>query len=104
MFQPVRPCIVQSLLESESEVAQSSPTLCGPMDCSLPGASVHGVFLVQYKKGVVTEAVTTLLIPLGQWAPTFLAPGTGFMEDNFPMDLGRGSLGMIQLHYIYRAL
>ena len=29
--------------ESESEVAQSCPTLCDPMDCSLPGSSVHGV-------------------------------------------------------------
>ena len=28
--------------ESESEVAQSRPTLCGPMDCSPPGASIHG--------------------------------------------------------------
>ena len=27
--------------ESESEVAQSCPTLCDPMDCSLPGSSVH---------------------------------------------------------------
>ena len=27
-----------------SEVAQSCLTLCGPMDCSLPGSSVHGVF------------------------------------------------------------
>ena len=30
--------------ESESDVAQSCPTLCDPMDCSLPGFSVHGVF------------------------------------------------------------
>ena len=30
--------------ESESEVAQSCPTLSDPMDCSLPGSSVHGVF------------------------------------------------------------
>ena len=30
--------------ESESEVAQSYPTLCDPMDCSLPGFSVHGIF------------------------------------------------------------
>ena len=30
--------------ESESEVAQSSPTLCDPMDCSLPGSSVCGIF------------------------------------------------------------
>ena len=28
----------------ESEVAQSCPTLCDPMDCSLPGSSVHGIF------------------------------------------------------------
>ena len=27
--------------ESESEVAQSCPTLCDPMDCSSPGSSVH---------------------------------------------------------------
>ena len=27
-----------------SEVAQSCPTLCNPMDCSLPGFSVHGLF------------------------------------------------------------
>ena len=30
--------------ESESEVAQSCPTLCDPIDCSLPGSSVHGSF------------------------------------------------------------
>ena len=24
-------------------VAQSCPTLCDPMDCSLPGSSVHGI-------------------------------------------------------------
>ena len=28
----------------ESEVAQSCPTLCDPMDCSLPGSPVHRVF------------------------------------------------------------
>ena len=30
--------------ESESEVAQSCPTLCDPMDYGLPGSSVHGIF------------------------------------------------------------
>ena len=30
--------------ESESEVAQSCPTLSDPMDCSPPGSSVHGIF------------------------------------------------------------
>ena len=30
--------------KSESEVAQSCLTLCDPMDCSLPGSSIHGIF------------------------------------------------------------
>ena len=30
--------------ESESEVAQSCPTLSDPMDCSLPGSAIHGIF------------------------------------------------------------
>ena len=30
--------------KSEREVAQSCPTLSDPMDCSLPGCSVHGIF------------------------------------------------------------
>ena len=31
-------------VKSESEVAQSCPTLRDPMDCSLPGSSVHEIF------------------------------------------------------------
>ena len=31
-------------VKSQSEVAQSCPTLSDPMDCSLPGFSGHGVF------------------------------------------------------------
>ena len=30
--------------ESESEVAQLYPTPSNPMDCSLPGSSIHGIF------------------------------------------------------------
>ena len=30
--------------ESESEVAQSCPILCDPMDCTPPGSSIHGIF------------------------------------------------------------
>ena len=31
-------------VESESEVAQSCPTVSDPMDCSPPGSSIHGIF------------------------------------------------------------
>jgi len=39
----------------ESEVAQSCPTLCNPMDSSLPGSSVHGIF-----QAIVLEWITRL--------------------------------------------
>ena len=32
------------ITQSESEVTQSCPTLCDPMDSSLPGFSIHGIF------------------------------------------------------------
>ena len=31
-------------VKSENEVAQSGPTLNDPIDCSLPGSSVRGIF------------------------------------------------------------
>ena len=36
----------------ESEVAQLCPTLCDPMDCSLPGSSVHGISRQGYWSGL----------------------------------------------------
>ena len=45
-------------VESESEVAQSCPTLHDPMDCSPPGSSVYGIF-----------QATVLLSPSGSKMP-----------------------------------
>ena len=39
-------------VKSESEVAQSCPTLSYPMDCSLPASSVHGFSRKEYWSGV----------------------------------------------------
>ena len=39
-------------MKSESEVAQSCPTLSDPMDCSLPGSSAHGISRQEYWSGV----------------------------------------------------
>ena len=33
-----------------SEVTQSCPTLCSPVDCSLPGSSLHGIFQARVLK------------------------------------------------------
>ena len=43
---------VRLYFESGSEVAQSCPTLCDPVDCSLPGSSVHGIFQEEYWSGL----------------------------------------------------
>ena len=37
-------------MKSQSEVAQSCPTLRDPMDCSLLGSSVHGIFQARVLK------------------------------------------------------
>ena len=37
----VRTCLSEMM--SESEVAQSCLTPCNPVDCSLPGSSIHGI-------------------------------------------------------------
>ena len=34
----------QSMLFFLSEIAQSCPTLCDPMDCNIPGSFIHGIF------------------------------------------------------------
>ena len=50
LFVSICYCFVLSFIQmtlkqkSESEVAQSCPALCDPMDCSLPHFSVHGIF------------------------------------------------------------
>ena len=39
--------------ESESEVTQSCPTFCDPMDCSLPSSSPHAIFQVRVLDGLL---------------------------------------------------
>ena len=41
----------------------------------------------------MNEQNRTGLCHIEQWSPTFLAPGTGFMEDSFSMDWGWGCRG-----------
>ena len=63
-------------VKSESEVAQSCPTLSDPMDCSLPGSSVHGIFQAKYWSGVpLPSPENSMKIPLkkkGEASPNLL--------------------------------
>ena len=48
-------------VKSESEVAQSGLTLCNPMDYSLPGSSIHGIFQARVLKcGAIAFSKPTL--------------------------------------------
>ena len=49
-------------VRSESEVAQSRPTLRDPMDCTLPGSSVHGIFQARVLEWDAIALLTRLQI------------------------------------------
>ena len=82
-------------VKSESEVAQLCPILCDPMDCSLPGFSVHGIFqarvlewgaIVFYNTlskhgGLVIKSCPTLVTP---WTVACQAPlSMGFPRQEY---------------------
>ena len=60
--------------KSESEVAQSCPTLRDPMDCSLPGSSVHGIFQAR-----VLEWGVSLSYPWLPYLSSSLLPSSLFL-------------------------
>ena len=59
--------------KSDSEVTQSCLTLCDPMDCSLPGSSVHGIFqarvlewgAIAFSDAVLTSVLTMEVLEFG---------------------------------------
>ena len=49
--------------EKSSEVAQSCPTLRDPMDCSLPGSSIHGIFQARVLEwGAIAFSVAVAIV------------------------------------------
>ena len=58
-------------VKSESEVPQSCPTLIDPMDGSLPGSSVHGIFQARVLEwGAIAFSTSTCSSPykpIGAW-------------------------------------
>jgi len=63
-------------VKSESEVAQSCPTLSDPMDCRLLGSSIHGIFHARALEwGAIAFSMVFIIVrycSLGrrQWHPT----------------------------------
>ena len=64
-------------MKSESEVAQSCPTLSDPMDCSLSGFSVHGIFQARVLEWVATAfSARCVYVLLKAYSLQFLLPST----------------------------
>ena len=66
-------------VKSESEVAQSWPTLSDPMDCSPPGSSVHGIF----------QALSTGVGNIAFCLPIYLEIKQPLMSENNPKTIAR---------------
>ena len=89
-------------VKSESEVAQSCPTLRDPMDCSPPGSSVHGIFQA---RGLEWGAITFSADPLsftqklqGCWLSQLLWPWTCLLFKAAP-ELQRWEWGEARLKH-----
>ena len=79
-------------VKSESEVAQSCPTLSDPVDCSPPGSSIHGIFQARVLEwGAIAfsksrSVMFNSLQPHGLYSP-WNSPG---------QNTGVGSLSLLQ--------
>ena len=61
--------------ESESEVAQSCPTLWDPMDCSLPGFPIHGILQARIREWVAIVFSRRSSRPRNQAGVSFIEGG-----------------------------
>ena len=67
-------------VKSESEVAQSCPTRSDPMDCSVPGSSIHGIF----QAGELEWGAIAFSSWVNHKCPSWLR-GYGFAHPLFPV-------------------
>ena len=74
-------------MKSESEVAQSCPTLSDPVDCSLPGASICGIFQARVLEwGAIAFSEEWMLnYPKSNEGTLLLWLGETVLSDDFPL-------------------
>ena len=84
-------------VKSESEVAQSWPTLSDPMDCSPPGSSVHGIFQARVLEwGAI--AFSGLIVQSRSifWDPMDCSPPGSVHGDSPGENTGKGCHAILQ--------
>ena len=71
-------------MKNESEVTQSCPTLSNPVDCSLPGSSVNGIFQARVLEwGAIAISICMYMYVCINFASNFLLSESGRKEVNF---------------------
>ena len=72
-------------VKSESEVAQSCLTPSDPMDCSLPGSSIHGIFQARVL----------------EWGPIAFSDNTAQTSVNHFLHVANSSYSFLELPGIF---
>ena len=92
-------------VKSESEVAQSCLTLSDPMDCSLPGSSIHGIFQARVLEWVAFTFPRELPDPgIEPRSPTLQADSLPAELSGKPKNTGVGSLFLLQQMFLTKEL
>ena len=75
-------------VKSESEAALSCPTVSDPMDCSLPGSSVHGIFqarVLEWGAIAFSESLSLVQLFVTSWTVARWAPlSMGILQARIP--------------------
>ena len=77
-------CLLQCMkVKSESEVAQSCPALSDPMDCSLPGSSIPGIFQARVLEwgAIAFSDICKLSSAKRSWIMALVPSTTGFGKE-----------------------
>ena len=82
-------------VKSQSEVIQSCPTLCDPMDCSLPGSSDHGIFQARVLEWGAIAFFTNHLKT--DWLETANIYYLRFVDEEFSEDCNQVSASAVVL-------
>ena len=84
-------------VKSESEVTQSCPTLCDPMDCSPPGSSIHGIFQARVLEWVT---IASLVDPQVLYPETYFVSSTLAWKIPWTEEPGRlQSMGSLRVRH-----
>ena len=107
-------------VKSQSEVTQSYPTLSDPMDCSLPGSSIHGIFQAKvlewgaiafssklYKGIYINSSLVWLqdqCVPSTRWCKMLTGTNKSFCSEIYKLSTTGWKRKSLTVNYPYQEL